>query len=554
MPEAVNIVKSLAAKHGYRPAFEFDDYCNWFTDGNGIGPSHILSAIETAPNKQLIYSLLNSSIQCNKESKNIYKIASELSNAIMENCSDFYIRMQDFPQKAQEWAEKLKGKSEEELKKIFQRCLTIINENSGKYDIENNRKLIVSIIYYLHEPYLEKVLLSIFEGSDYWHTRCCVLETLSKLNTPHFFEILVKAASDESEYVRRDVAIFLGNTKSKLTKETLLKLFSDKNYSVRFSALDSLIKIGITPSLETVYKSLDSPDEYEVRAAADALGKIATPYAKKLLCKKLEAGDVKTLEEIIEAAGKYKIKEAIKPLIRIIKNPPSDGFFHDYSLEALVKIDPSVAKQKLVRIIKNYYNGNYTLGRWSFGIDHLIRLFIKGCNYEKHEVLEIIGYLKSDHDQKVAYECLCSSSPQIILQEASMLWHKQSSVDWWKDWGKAILIEAIENTGIYPKDNLLLEEMESFANEKLVSKEVNDRVFAIRILGCIHSEEAESLLMDALEDKVEEVKIAARASLVKVGTSSTIERLKERIDRNVPHLSLYLMATINDLKNKLLGE
>lgn len=94
---------------------------------------------------------------------------------------------------------------------------------------------------------------------------------------------LLPQTADKSEFVRRETAYALGETRSRSAIDALIKLLDkDKKYQVRCAAAVALGKIGDTRTIVAIYRNLRrsrrADEDFLRRALMQSLGEIAQTY------------------------------------------------------------------------------------------------------------------------------------------------------------------------------------------------------------------------------------------------------------------------------------
>jgi len=115
------------------------------------------------------------------------------------------------------------------------------------------------------------------------------VKALSRIGEPSV-EAFVQALKDESELIRREAAVALGEIKDEKAIEPLITaLTTDEESEVRGSAAFALGSIGSEKAIEPLITALTTDEESGVRgSAADALGSIGDNRAVEPLKKALK--------------------------------------------------------------------------------------------------------------------------------------------------------------------------------------------------------------------------------------------------------------------------
>src|SRR3989338_1777515 len=109
----------------------------------------------------------------------------------------------------------------------------------------------------------------------------------------------------------------------------------DKNFVVRWNAVETLAQIKDTRAVAPLTKLLEYGGEYDRELAAKALGKIGDKNATQALIEALKDENKSVLNCIIIALGKIRDPKAVDSLINVFKDSKYDGYAAAYAQESL---------------------------------------------------------------------------------------------------------------------------------------------------------------------------------------------------------------------------
>ncbi len=157
------------------------------------------------------------------------------------------------------------------------------------------------------------------------------------------FNPIVEILKDSIEVPRKAAAYALGELNDKRGIPYLISGLSDKHFSVRMVAMESLVKIGkeaIPHLLQLVNNwnakdSLEKPNTYYL--AIESLGKIKEPQSMTILINLLKSPDWMTKGVAVEALGNYNNPKIMVTLTNLNKSE-THPFVKDKIEKALEKM------------------------------------------------------------------------------------------------------------------------------------------------------------------------------------------------------------------------
>ena len=359
----------------------------------------------------------------------------------------------------------------------------------------------------------------------------------------------------------------LNKVGSEDARRMLMELVKDSEWYVRFRALDSLLEMGWVPPLNVISRGLDSTNETEVQHAVQALVTIGITRTKHLLLQRLTKS-YRWVSYIIDAVAKNQVTEAAGALSKLaVKGKES---YHRYNaLEALVEIDPRAAQSLLISAAEKDkdYNVREKALRSLVQVDPASALPVLARAAERDSswlvrdeavrlladlgtnaaILDLwkIARCRDGSEKRDVLNLLAKHDSGTVMSQASALLKE--------DWGVNVVLYAIECGGSNLEKHQVASMIE-IASRALRNKHYGDRVRAARALGSLPGNAAETLLIEALEDRDEDIRIAAKRALEKIGTDKTIKRLKKERDKSIPYLGIYISAITETIQHRSSGE
>ncbi|MGZ8845208.1 MAG: HEAT repeat domain-containing protein [Pyrinomonadaceae bacterium] len=179
--------------------------------------------------------------------------------------------------------------------------------------------------------------------------RVTAAHALTSLPAADAVGLLAPLLRDKLEFVRREVASAMGETRSRLAEPPLLELLGlEKEVSVRAAAVMALGQIGdesVVPALTQILsgispnkKSKKPEDDFVMRSAAQALGQIRSRAGVSILITTLtnETGPIDVRRAAAEALGLIGDPAATQALQAVVAS--SDPYLSEAAREALSRI------------------------------------------------------------------------------------------------------------------------------------------------------------------------------------------------------------------------
>lgn len=132
--------------------------------------------------------------------------------------------------------------------------------------------------------------------------------------------------------------------------ERIRELLQDPERDVRATALHALIGLGVDDSIELALTGLEDPDGFVRSTAAKLLGELGDSAHAPLLVRVLETDtDPMARQRAAEALGEVGGADALPGLAAGLEDPIQR--VRMASVEALRTLDPSYAKDRLLRVL-----------------------------------------------------------------------------------------------------------------------------------------------------------------------------------------------------------
>lgn len=168
-------------------------------------------------------------------------------------------------------------------------------------------------------------LIKVLNHPDY-QIRNYATTALGNTKDTTAFNSIVEILKDSIEVPRKAAAYALGELNDKRGIPYLISALSDKHFSVRMVAMESLVKIGkgAIPSLIQVLDDWSENDSTEKSSsyylAIEALGKIKEPQVLPVLLDLLKSPDWMTKGVAVEALGNYNNPKIMVTLTNLKKS------------------------------------------------------------------------------------------------------------------------------------------------------------------------------------------------------------------------------------------
>jgi len=307
---------------------------------------------------------------------------------------------------------------------------------------------------------------------------------------------------------------------------------------------------------------LDYPDERLVNFVVDILGKIKTPEAighlikifdekgkttrriiarnligikdKKLLpilLEKFKDSDGHVRSYIAQAIGKIGGESCINPLMELLYDDYED--IRESAISSLIEIGGKQVKGRLLEIFTDKSKPNElrvlvagALGRLSKEIhkdknlkEALIAVLAEGNKVLKKAVIKSLGSI-SDEDLVKLFPPLINDPDRDVRQAVIEIWQSTGSV----------------NAGKYLIERLKIE------------SDIWTKYHLIKALGTLKVKEAQTALVEVLNEKSNLLKIAAIETLGQIGAPNILEYLRPYANSNNPDIR---QAVENIIKDKM---
>ena len=188
-----------------------------------------------------------------------------------------------------------------------------------------------------------------------------IIDTIKKV--PNFEKFISTYIDDPKWYVRRNIAIILGETEGEKAFKLLSKLVNDKKTKVRIEVMESLGKIKTEDSELLLIEGLKDTDRNVVIQTLTSLKKIGTEMAVFALRELLEKPSFLKTEKLIEIQertiavlrkiGGRDVVDILRKVIfdkTILGRYKYDDKIRLLSVDALGKMESKISKQILTRV------------------------------------------------------------------------------------------------------------------------------------------------------------------------------------------------------------
>lgn len=140
-------------------------------------------------------------------------------------------------------------------------------------------------------------------SDESWRVRKACLETLEHLNTPGLPDVLMTAASDETDEIRIFVAQLAGRHSDERSVDALISLLTDRNIRVSMRAAESLVRLKAVKAIPYLLELAVRGESSILKSSIWALGELGAMEAENIIVSALRHQD----NEIREIAGEaYK--------------------------------------------------------------------------------------------------------------------------------------------------------------------------------------------------------------------------------------------------------
>ncbi|HLP90237.1 MAG TPA: HEAT repeat domain-containing protein [Nostocaceae cyanobacterium] len=296
-----------------------------------------------------------------------------------------------------------------------------------------------------------------------------------------FNALLQQSLEDQSFYIRNILAKALYNISGKKILSRIVPILESKDASVRARCVEVLGNLGTKTVSDTVFQLLSDEDCFVRLNAAKALGKIGDESGIIYLIKALEYEESAIIYQACDALGELRNKTAIPTLIKLLSH--QENSVSMYAAKALGKIGDSIA----------------------------IPALLGACTSSNflQELPDILGEIGTEVAVPRLLKVLDNKS--LITPEISYIRH--------------IIIEALGKVGSKVATPKLI--------EALSDKDDYVRIKAAEALGNIGNKEAIPHLLKVLsDDKSDYVRWSVALALSKLGNDAGIDILIESLKNN----------------------
>lgn len=192
-----------------------------------------------------------------------------------------------------------------------------------------------------------------------------ILRNLGPMAIPPLVKA-IDASTDVDELIQ--ILVILGDIRSPMATETILKFIDHEDDNVKTTAVESLGKVQDPSAVKVLTETYKNTDilKYSI---VEALGNIAVPEAMPILLGSLESEDILEYFTGIGALGSMESEEGIEPLFNKLVKEEDSGTrrlifkslaqIEEANPGALNKIDKAVLKPILLSLLENQDAAEY---------------------------------------------------------------------------------------------------------------------------------------------------------------------------------------------------
>lgn len=185
------------------------------------------------------------------------------------------------------------------------------------------RRMAIRCLGDIKSPMAIDNLAKLSSHEDY-RTRGGVMSALGKIGDSRGSQIVMAGLTDDDELVATSAAVACGRIIEGIDPNVLIHTLDHPYYGVRYSAMNSLVKIGET-SIELLIVYVEThPRDISVGYAIEALGKIESKKALKAIKRTLKSNKWTIRAYSAQALGEInqgKAKKILKKALKIEKHP-----------------------------------------------------------------------------------------------------------------------------------------------------------------------------------------------------------------------------------------
>ena len=312
--------------------------------------------------------------------------------------------------------------------------------------------------------------------------RTYITKVMSKFDTPIVNESLSKLLSDENKSVRLAALEGLSSSNKVMEVEDLCKLINDPDFNVQNKAIEAIVKINHPKTVLYLIPHLKDESEYTRRAAVEVLNEIASKESVKDLFNAIRDEDWWVRSRAADALGKIGGKRVVQAVIHLIKD--DDEFIRRSAIEI---INATKDESTFDALVKSLDDNDWWVRERA--IDGLAELGNKKC------VPILIKLLSNNNDNTAMTVVLLKAFATLKAEEALKISLAQLKSD-----SDNVIKEAINTLKVITPE----EHVEVVV--KAIDKAIVDQPEEIQELGqeainCIVEQEPESSTVEVFKDK-----------------------------------------------------
>ncbi len=258
--------------------------------------------------------------------------------------------------------------------------------------------------------------------------RTYITKLMSKFDKPVVNESLSKLLSDENKSVRLAALEGLSNSSKEIDIEKLCSLINDPDYKVQTKAIEAIVKIKHPKTVYYLIPHLKDESEYTRRAAVEVLNEIASKDSVKDLLNAIKDEDWWVRSRAADALGKIGGKRVVNAVIQLIKD--DDEFIRRSAIEIINATKDQGTFDALVKSLDDtdwWVRERAIDGLAELGNKKCVPILIKMLSENSDNsamvvvLLKAFATLKSDDAVEITVKQLKSDSENIIKEAIQTL-------------------------------------------------------------------------------------------------------------------------------------
>lgn len=369
-------------------------------------------------------------------------------------------------------------------------------------------------------------------------TRTAAVEELAQLGVCAPIEPLVAALQDEATSVRAAAAKVLGGLEANIPIEALLVATHDPCEEVRAAAIEALGGLGKSAPLEPLQIALNDPAWNVRRAAVKALGEPGLLAPLEVFIAMTQDEDPSVRIIVLEGLGKMGANAPLELLLAALKD--RDHEVRAAAARALAHLGEQMPIAPLLETLKNQYASGRTYDDIAgFLIKQIERVPSEALVPIMEEVRKGISHSHWPAQQRSIFYIVAEMGARAPLDLVlTALSDEMDSV-------REAAVRAIGKLKVLTAGERVLSILNS-GNEE-------PRVRAAAVEAIVYLKEEDTgvkILLDALNDPVEQVRVAAAKMLRQIKTSFSAEQLLTEACKRYAGVRISMISLLGKLEGQ----